>query len=147
MRFVSGVQYVLVYLLLRVSDDCRSSGNMSAALILRPRTKLHTYADELESFLHTLTYTLTRYSKSSYDPRQLCEYIVFISTEATEHQRAHGQTYSSGGRNKSVIFDTGIFPLTWNSTAAIISLLVHGVQFWPAKLHLAYVKMQFCVII
>ncbi|KAL5485700.1 hypothetical protein ACEPAI_6741 [Sanghuangporus weigelae] len=64
---------------------------ISGALLASPKTKVHDYADDLESFLHTLTFTLVRFSTSSLGSDEL-SYFLEMFDEEKEHSdgRARG---------------------------------------------------------
>ncbi|KAL5503816.1 hypothetical protein ACEPAH_7887 [Sanghuangporus vaninii] len=54
---------------------------ISGALLESPTTKVHDCADDLESFLHTLTFTLIRFSSSSLGPPELSRFLSMFDEE------------------------------------------------------------------
>jgi hypothetical protein len=47
-------------------------------LLEKPETKIHEYSDDLESFLHVLTFTLIRFTKSNYDAKHIRYFIQML---------------------------------------------------------------------
>ncbi|KAL5485691.1 hypothetical protein ACEPAI_6732 [Sanghuangporus weigelae] len=54
---------------------------ISGALLESPTTKVHDCTDDLESFLHTLTFTLIRFSSSSLGPPELSRFLSMFDEE------------------------------------------------------------------
>ncbi|KAL5526909.1 hypothetical protein ACEPAF_8636 [Sanghuangporus sanghuang] len=54
---------------------------ISGALLESPTTKVHDCADDLESFLHTVTFTLIRFSSSSLGPPELSRFLSMFDEE------------------------------------------------------------------
>ncbi|KAL5526900.1 hypothetical protein ACEPAF_8627 [Sanghuangporus sanghuang] len=70
---------------------------ISGALLASPKTKIHDYADDLESFLHTLTFTLVRFSTSSLDSDELSYFL-----EMFDEEKEHSDGRARGGRVKGL---------------------------------------------
>jgi hypothetical protein len=60
--------------------------------------KLHRYADDLESFLHVLYFTLLRFSETNYKPKRLRGLIDKLFNESSE---VRDDDNSSGGHGKA----------------------------------------------
>ncbi|KAL5483378.1 hypothetical protein ACEPAI_8609 [Sanghuangporus weigelae] len=54
---------------------------ISGMLLRHPKIKVHDYVDDLESFLHTSTFTLVRFSSSSFDPAELSRFLKMFDEE------------------------------------------------------------------
>ncbi|KAL5504840.1 hypothetical protein ACEPAH_7503 [Sanghuangporus vaninii] len=54
---------------------------ISGSLLRYPKIKVHDYVDDLESFLHTSTFTLVRFSSSSLDVDGLVEFLTRFDEE------------------------------------------------------------------
>ena len=60
-----------------------------------PETKVHDYSDDLESFLHTLSYTLVRFSSSSLSGVRLTDFLAMFDEEKYDVD-----DQAKGGRQK-----------------------------------------------
>ncbi|KAI5116114.1 hypothetical protein M0805_001984 [Coniferiporia weirii] len=72
---------------------------ISAAFLLDKRGKQHTYADDLESFLHVITYICVRYSPSTYTGDMLRNYLKIFNEEHVVNE-PDGSSHSTGGNYK-----------------------------------------------
>jgi hypothetical protein len=62
---------------------------ISGLLLMSPNSKMHEFSDDLESFLHVLTYVFIRFTKSNFDPQQVLDYIEnTFENSAPEHKGA-----------------------------------------------------------
>ncbi|OCB91938.1 hypothetical protein A7U60_g778 [Sanghuangporus baumii] len=54
---------------------------ISGMLLRYPKIKVHDYVDDLESFLHTSTFTLVRFSSSSFNPAEVSRFLKMFDEE------------------------------------------------------------------
>ncbi|KAI5120905.1 hypothetical protein M0805_003005, partial [Coniferiporia weirii] len=73
---------------------------ISAALLQDKRGKKHTYADDLESFLHVLTYVCVRYTASTYTGDDLGNYLAMFDEDVV-FNKPDGTSYTTGGGQKA----------------------------------------------
>lgn len=62
--------------------------------------KIHEYRDDLESFLHTMTYVLLRYSKSTLQEFMLTNYLHGVYDASIAMKKIDGTLYFLGGEQK-----------------------------------------------
>ncbi|KAI5115296.1 hypothetical protein M0805_008202 [Coniferiporia weirii] len=72
---------------------------ISAALLEDKQGKKHTYADDLESFLHVIAYICVRYSTSTYNRERLGNYLKMFDEE-NEFTQPDGTPCPTGGNLK-----------------------------------------------
>ncbi|KAI5115468.1 hypothetical protein M0805_008050, partial [Coniferiporia weirii] len=98
---------------------------ISAAFLLDKRGKQHTYADDLESFLHVITYICVRYSPSTYTGDMLRNYLKMFD-EDNKFTQPDGSSYAIGGKLKrAAILAKGYIPndLTFRGRPKLHTLL------------------------
>lgn len=105
---------------------------MSAALLQNP-SKRHTYADDLESFLHVTMLTVLRYSPSSFSehPARLIDYLAIFDQQV---KPAVPGGYETGGFQKANQIVNKYVPddLHFHNRPALGPLLTEVADlFWP----------------
>ncbi|KAI5116676.1 hypothetical protein M0805_003317 [Coniferiporia weirii] len=101
---------------------------ISAALLRNPTTKQHTYADDLESFLHVTTYMCLLYTKSSYSPEAVSQYMSIFEEAAVV---GTDEGVATGGDKKlSALLNGGYIPreLSFPDRPNLATLLRHVSQ-------------------
>ncbi|KAI5116111.1 hypothetical protein M0805_001981 [Coniferiporia weirii] len=97
---------------------------ISAALLLNPRGKRHTYANDLESFLHLVTFLCVRYSSSSLSSDELGDYLEMFDEDKTVNRG--GASFVTGGLMKERALSKGKYipeDLTFPNRPKLRSLL------------------------
>ncbi|KAI5115328.1 hypothetical protein M0805_009203 [Coniferiporia weirii] len=83
---------------------------ISAALLQNPRTKQHIYTDDLESFLHVVTYTSMLYTQTNYSTERLddlTEYMQMYDEDAIRQGTEF--SYAVGGKKKLLMLRSGSY--------------------------------------
>lgn len=75
---------------------------VSGAILQDPMRKIHEYSDDLESFLHTVTYVLLRYSESTLQGFTLANYLQNVYDTTDVEKKEDGTIYFKGGDRKAV---------------------------------------------
>ncbi|KAI5115958.1 hypothetical protein M0805_002677 [Coniferiporia weirii] len=83
---------------------------MSAALLQNPRTKHHTYSDDLESFLHLATYMNMLYTQTNYSTDKLDDLAVYMQMyDEDAIRRGTEFSYAIGGKTKRLMLISGCY--------------------------------------
>jgi hypothetical protein len=79
---------------------------MSAMLLMDSKPPIHTLADDLESFLHVLSWVMLRYTPHDLDSETLTDFLIDMFDHSYEGENRSAR----GGRSKMAYLMSGLVP-------------------------------------